>query len=367
MNRRTLLISAAAAAAHVPAGRAAAPAEGRYLYVAVPGVRNYLEYGGSGFLVFDVDRGHRWVKRIPGLPAAPGAAPENVKGICASARTRLLHITTPKRLACWNLLTEELLWQREYPGGCDRMALSPDGSNIYLPSFEGPHWHSVDAVTGEILARLEPNSGAHNTIYDLSGRRAYLAGLKSPYLYLADTREHELAGRVGPFAHSIRPFTVDGRGRRCYVNVNELLGFEIGDIATGKKLARIEVPGFKRGPVKRHGCPSHGIGMTPDETEIWVTDANNSRLHIFDLTRDTPRLIESVPVRDQPGWITFSKDGRYCYPSTGEVIDTKTKRTAATLRDELGREVQSEKMVEIEFRAGAPVSTSDQFGIGRRR
>jgi len=33
-----------------------------------------------------------------------------------------------------------------------------------------------------------------------------------------------------------------------------------------------------------HGCPSHGIGLTPDEKEIWVTDAHNRRLHLFDAT-----------------------------------------------------------------------------------
>ena len=49
------------------------------------------------------------------------------------------------------------------------------------------------------------------------------------------------------------------------MNVNELLGFEIGDLVSGKKLHRVEVKGFKKGPTKRHGCPSHGIGLTPDE------------------------------------------------------------------------------------------------------
>ena len=38
--------------------------EHRYLYVAAPGVRNYLEYGGHGLLVFDIDNGHKFVKRI---------------------------------------------------------------------------------------------------------------------------------------------------------------------------------------------------------------------------------------------------------------------------------------------------------------
>src|SRR6185295_11277905 len=36
----------------------------RYLYVATPGIRNYLGYGGHGILVFDMDNSHRFVKRI---------------------------------------------------------------------------------------------------------------------------------------------------------------------------------------------------------------------------------------------------------------------------------------------------------------
>jgi hypothetical protein len=39
----------------------------------------------------------------------------------------------------------------------------------------------------------------------------------------------------------------------------------------------------------------------------------------------------------------------------------------ATLTDEEGRAVQSEKVVEVVFAAGRPVRTGDQFGIGRRR
>ena len=36
----------------------------RYLYVAVPGIRNYLEYGGHGILVYDLSDNYRLVKRI---------------------------------------------------------------------------------------------------------------------------------------------------------------------------------------------------------------------------------------------------------------------------------------------------------------
>ena len=77
--------------------------ERRLLYVAVPGIRNYLEWGGSGILVYDIDRGHELVRRIPVSyrdgADAPDAAPENVKGICASAATRRLYVSTLTRLA----------------------------------------------------------------------------------------------------------------------------------------------------------------------------------------------------------------------------------------------------------------------------
>src|SRR5205814_1793013 len=163
------------------------------------------------------------------------------------------------------------------------------------------HWHVIEALTGKVIKKIVTNSGSHNTAIGLDGRWAYLAGLKSPLLRVSDTKIHEVVREIGPFSNVIRPFTVNGDQTLCYVNVNELLGFEIGDLKTSKKLHRVEVEGFKPGPVKRHGCPSHGIGLTPDEKEIWLTDSANTRLHIFDNTAMPPRQVASILVRDEPG------------------------------------------------------------------
>ena len=341
--------------------------ERHYLYVAEPGIRNYVEYGGVGLLVFDIDNGYTFVKRIPTWDVPAGESPENVKGIAASAVTGKLYVSTPKRVACFDLVTEKKVWEELYEGGCDRMALSPDGKLLYVPSFEGPIWTVADARTGAVIARIETQSGAHNTVYGPDGSRVYLAGLKSPLLAVADPKTHKVAQRVGPFSNVIRPFTINGSQTLCFVNVNDLLGFEIGDLKTGKMTYRVEVTGFQKGPTKRHGCPSHGIALTGDEKEIWLADAANSRLHIFDATVMPPKQVASIKLRDQPGWITFSIDGRRAYPSTGEVIDTKTKRIIATLQDEQGRQVQSEKLLEIVFASGKPVRAGDQFAIGQRR
>jgi DNA-binding beta-propeller fold protein YncE len=339
--------------------------ERHLLYVAVPGIRNYAEWGGVGVLVYDIDDRHRLLRRLQTLAVTPGEPPEAVKGICASARTGRLYVSTPKRLICIDLVTEKLLWNHEYEGGCDRMSISPDGSTIYLPNLEGDYWNVIDATTGDIVRKINTHSGSHNTIYGLDGRRVYLAGLRSRVLSVADARTHSITKSVGPFGDSIRPFTVNGRQSLCFVNVNGLLGFEVGNLEDGKRLFRIEVTGFQKGPVKRHGCPCHGIGLTPDEREVWLCDGANSMVHVFDATAMPPRQVASIKLKDQPGWVTFSLDGRYGYPSTGDVIDARTRQIVAELQDEAGHPVQSEKLMEIVFSGPKPVRTADQFGLGR--
>lgn len=344
----------------------AAGKERHLLYVVEPGIRNYVQFGGAGIVVFDMDQGHRFVKRIH-TPASRVEKPENIKGVCACASTGRLYFTTLTKLYCLDLFTDKPIWEKTLQGGCDRLSITPEGKLLYVPSLEKEHWHVVDAAGGEVITKIEPVSGAHNTICSLDGTRAFLAGLRSRQLHVVDTKTQKVVRKVGPFSAPIRPFTVNAACTLCFVNVNDLLGFEIGDIASGKMLHRVEVEGFKKGTPKRHGCPSHGIGLNPDETEIWVCDGANSHMHVFDATIMPPRQMTSIKLREQPGWITFSLDGKFAYPSTGDVLDTASKKILLGLKDEQGREVHSEKLIEIVWKGDKVVRTGDQFGLGRAK
>ncbi len=346
------------------AARADDTREHHLLYVAVPGIRNDLQYGGHGVLVFDIDDGHKFVRRIASSGLDEKGKPSNVKGICASVSLQRLYVSTIVSLISFDLTNDSIVWEKKYDGGCDRMAISPDGRIIYQPSFEKDHWHVLDAASGDVLARVEPNAGAHNTNYGADGKEAYLAGLRSNTLAIADTSTHQIVRRVGPFSAAIRPFTVNGSQTLGFMCVNDLLGFEIGDLKSGQVLSRVEVQGFSQGKVARHGCPSHGIGLTPDEKEVWVCDAFNHRMHVFDNTVTPPKQTASIEVREEPGWVTFSIDGRYAYPSTGDVIDVATKKIITGLADEHGAAVHSEKMLEIDFANGKVARAGCQFGVG---
>ncbi len=327
-----------------PVKRRNEPALRHYLYVAVPGIRDYMGYGGHGLLVFDMDHNHQFVKRIETKGFHPNKKPSNVKGIAVSIPLNSIYVSTIESLQRIDLTTGKIVWKKAYEGGCDRLSISPDGKTMYLPSFENKTWNVVDCKTGDIITKIPVFTRAHNTLYGLSGRHVYLDDIASPWLKIADTKTHTIVSKVGPFGNFIRPFTINGRETRVYATVDSLFGFEVGDINTGKKLARITVEGWDTGPVRRHGNPSHGIGLTPDEKELWMCDGFNMRLHVFS-AKEPYQQLTTIPLQDMPGWITFSLNGKYAYPSSGEVIDVKTRKVLLTLKDEFYNAVASEKMV----------------------
>src|SRR4051794_38758928 len=109
----TLLISTTFSLAQAPA-TPPAPAMRHLLYVAVPGIRNYAQYGGNGILVFDIDHDHKFVRRINVPMMGTPNKPEAAKGICASSVTGKLYVSNTKSLACIDLTNDAVLWDKTY-------------------------------------------------------------------------------------------------------------------------------------------------------------------------------------------------------------------------------------------------------------
>ncbi len=343
----------------------------RLLYAALPGVGggNNLKYGGAGILVFDIDRGHKFVKRVP-LQGAPASGPqEAIKGIAAHAQTARLYISTSRRVAAYDVVTDRLVWEQTYDGrGSDRLALSPDGSTLFAPELGAPKWAIADAATGALIATIDKPGTAHNTLFSDDGGRVYFESQgNTRTMSVVDAKARTIVKEIGPFGNVVRPFTFNGRETLLFANINGLLGFEVADLRSGAILHHVEVPDVVPGRSPTHGIPSHGIAMTQDETEIWIADNANNYVRVFDATVMPPTLKTSVKVRDEPGWITFGIDGTLAYPSTGDVVDTRTKQIVATLQDENGVNAESEKMLEIDLANGKPVAAGEQFGKGKKK
>jgi DNA-binding beta-propeller fold protein YncE len=149
------ILAAVSVAFLIPVIRIQAAAAEHLLYVASPGIRNYVEYGGVGILVFDIDNGYKFLRCIPTWDVPEGKKAENVKGIAASAKTGRVYVTSLKRMIAIDAVTGKKIWDKTYQGGCDRMAISPDGKNLYLPQLEGAAWQVVNAASGDVITTIE--------------------------------------------------------------------------------------------------------------------------------------------------------------------------------------------------------------------
>jgi hypothetical protein len=112
---------------------------------------------------------------------------------------------------------------------------------------------------------------------------------------------------------------------------------------------------------------THGVALTPDETELWISDQVGKKLFIFDATQMPPTAKGHVDLSTGGhGWVNFSLDGSFAWCHTPDVFDARTKKQVATLRDETGKPVGSSKLIEVHMRGGKVVHMSSEFGLGRK-
>ena len=352
----TLLLAALTVAAS-----AAQSGTKRYLYLSTP---DAAQKGGSGagILVFDIDEGHRFVRRIE-VPRFQ----EGLRGFCPSLPGHAAYFsTTSRRLGRFDLETEKIVWEKTYTVGCDRCAITPDGKKIYVPSgwwIKGTNscWMVVDAEDGHELKRLPANDGPHNTIASLDGR--FVFGGSETNFFVFRARDGTVVHRITPVGESgVFPFTVKSDNSLAYVCLGKHVGCDVVDLKRGRVLHRV-LAGDEPIPHR-----THGAGLTPDEKELWLSDQDGRKLFVFDATKMPPAPKGHVDLsRGGHGWICFSLDGKYAWSHTPDVIDVKTKQIVATLKDEKGEPVSGSKFFEAHFRDGKLVRVGNQFGIGRRK
>jgi DNA-binding beta-propeller fold protein YncE len=324
--------------------------------------------------VYDIDRNHTLVQSIS-VPQL-----DELHGIIASPRTRRLFVScggngsSAGTVLAFDLVTSRLLWAEEYRHGANSGAITPDGRTIYLPTgtrSENGRWYVVDPSSGAVTGSIDAGRGPHNTIVSPDGRFVYLAGRADPYLYVASTATNQVLKRIGPLLSGGRPFTINGRQSLSFTTANRLIGFQVSSLSTGKVLYTLRTKGFTfdRAEYEPSDTPSHGIALSPDERRVYVIDAANSYVHVYDvsgLPGRKPTELAHVKLSRRPaeGWLQLSSDGRYLYVGdAGDVIDTRTLERVANLV--LLRKTR--QSLEIDWRNGVPVGTSTRYALGNVR
>ena len=347
---------------------------GRHLiYVVVPGSLERAGWlNGVGIVVLDANDNYRFVKRIPTWEFAASMSPEQVSGVAASPVTNLIYVAARGRLGAIDMGTDKMVWSVTLDGKCcERPQVTPDGKIVVVGGDLQDYWYEVDARTGQLIGKLEapesPNS--HNLNLSADGKTAFMSP-NNKVMTISEVKSRKVIKTIR-FPDNIRVFVTNKDSSKLFVNNNNLLGFVIADVASGQVVKTVEVTSVNwrarwdvtPRPRIPHGCPSHGIALTPDEKEIWVADGMFNKIHIFSNT-DDPKEIDTIDLTGGPFWMTFGLDAKLAYVSSGDIIDIATHKIVGQMKDEYGRTMYSEKLLDMVFTNGRLTRVANQFGNG---
>ena len=341
------------------------------LYVTLPGsLERPMFPNGNGIVVLDADNNYAFVKRIHLWDYAGSMAPEDISGVAASPATNMLYLSARGRLGALDLATDKMVWTTTLDGKCcERPQVSADGKTLVVGSNLQDYWYSLDAKTGKLLRILHaPGSmGAHNLNLSADGKRAFMSP-NGKLLQVADIETGKIVQKI-QFPENVRVQVLNKDSSKIYVNQNNFMGYMVADTNTGKIMQTVEVTSvdwrsaWNKTPRPRipHGCPSHGIALTPDGKEVWVADGLFNKIHIFSNT-DNPKEIATIDTPDDTFWIMFGLDGKLVYSSSGDIIDVATHKVVGTTKSEWGTKMFSEKELDMTFIDGHLQRVANQFG-----
>jgi YVTN family beta-propeller protein len=261
---------------------------------------------------------------------------QRVHGVCAPADGRTLFTTveSEKNLKVIDTATNQVVATIPLTGRPNQCASTPDGHYVAVPIRDA---NSVDIVDLEQkkVVKVLPVAIPHNSYDADNNQQIFVSSMGDHEIDLIDLASMSFVKKI-PVGGIPRPYAVSKDGKTLYSALTDLHGFVIASIPEGKITARVELP-----PAPPAACPleprtpTHGIALSPDERELWVTSLADSGVYVYDVAGK--KLSSEIPTGRCPNWITFSPDGRFVAVSNSDsddcsIIDTRTRREVARLK-----------------------------------
>lgn len=261
---------------------------------------------------------------------------KRVHGVCAPADGTKLFVTTEldKMFKVVDTATGEVTLTIPLSGRPNQCASTPDGHFVIVPIRSGESADIIDIHLGKIVKVLpvkEPHNGYNTGRNDV----LWVSSMGEHSINRIDLKTLEYTDKI-PVGGIPRPYAVTRDEKTLYVALSDYRGFEIVSIPDKKEIARVDLP-----PAPPADCAlephteTHGIALTPDEKDLWVTGLSNGAVYVYNIA--TKKLSSEIKTGECPNWIGFSPDGKYanvsnCASNDASIIDVKTQKVVATIK-----------------------------------
>ena len=261
---------------------------------------------------------------------------KSVHGLCAPEDGRRLFTTieSENALKIIDAATDRVVNVIPLTGRPNQCASTPDGRYVAVPIRDH---NSVDIVdtTKLRVVRVLPVSLPHNSYSNHNDEQLFVSSMGSHEIDLIDLKTMTYVAKI-PVGGIPRPYAVSRDGKTLYTALTGLHGFVIASIPERKVTSRVNLP-----PAPPSACalepdtPTHGLELSPDGRELWVTSLADSGVYVYDVA--TAKISRKIHVGSCPNWITVSPDGRYVAVSNSgsndcSIIDATTRREVARIK-----------------------------------
>lgn len=249
---------------------------------------------------------------------------ERVHAIAVRPDGRVLFTTSEAdhTLRIINTSTLKVTGVIKLTGKPNQCAVTPDGRYVVVPIRDGDSINIVD-TTQQKIVKVLPIKEPHNAVNIGSNRYTFVSSMGSHEINVVDFETMSYSAVI-PVGGRPRPFVVTPDGKTMYVAVSYLHGFNIVDVAEKKVVEKVEIPSEHPAPgkVRQFETPdtyTHGLALSPDGSEIWVTSLLDDSIYIYDLKRR--KVTGRLATGDGPNWVAFSPDGKYVAVSNTDSDD----------------------------------------------
>jgi len=238
----------------------------------------------------------------------------HVHGLATEASGRHLFATVESdhTLRIVDTTTDRAIATVALTGRPNQCAATRDGKYVVVPIRDGNSVDIVD-VTRQQVVKVLPLSVPHNAVVEPeSNRYVYVSSMGDQQINLVDLSRLAYSAKV-PVGGVPRPFVVARDGQTMYVAESNLHGFVVVNVPEGRVLERVEIPSTNKTPRARPFEPmdtlTHGLALTVDGKELWVTSLLDDSIYVYDL--QAKKVSHRLPTGDGPNWVSASPDGRF--------------------------------------------------------
>lgn len=261
---------------------------------------------------------------------------QHVHGLCAPADGRKLFATieSENNLKVIDTATDRVVDAIALTGTPNQCASTPDGRYVGVPIRSGNSVDIVDMARHKVVKVL-PVQQPHNCYNADNNGEMFVSSMGSQEIDLIDLNRLAYILKV-PVGGIPRPYAAAKDGKMLFVALTDFHGFVIASVMDRKVIERVELP-----PAPPSSCalephtPTHGLELSPDGKELWVTSLADNGVYVYDIA--SKNISPEIPTGGCPNWIAFSPEGRYAAISNSSsddcsIIDTRTRSEVARVK-----------------------------------